>query len=85
MMIASHSLKMIEIGSGLQPLRVDNFFQSSRRHVADVRLARIDLFGLCLVNFKAGASETLARKLHKQRQTHIAQANDADVGLFVGY
>ncbi len=76
---------MSEIGCGLESLRIDDFFQPSRRNIADVRGALIDLFCLRLVNFKSSAFEAFRRKFDEQRQAHVAEANHAHVRLFIGY
>jgi hypothetical protein len=36
-----------------------------------------------LVNLKAGASKTIAGKLHEQWQTNIAQSDHSDTGPFL--
>ncbi len=75
--------QVIEIRSGLKSLRVHYFFEFARRHVANVRSAGVDLFGLRLVNLKAGAFEAFRGKLDQQRQPDIAKSDNAHVGLFV--
>jgi hypothetical protein len=74
---------MIEIRRGLESLRVDYLFEFARGHVADVRSAGVDLFGLRLVNLEAGRFEPFRSKLDQQRQSDISESDNTHVGLFV--
>ncbi len=77
--------EVIEVCRRLQAPGVNHFLHLARRHVADVGSAGVDLFCLRLVDLETGGFEPLGSKLHEQRQADVAEADNADVGLFVGY
>ncbi len=73
--------QVVEVGGRAQAFGGDEFADDRRGHVADVGLARVDRRGLLLVHLEAGGEQTFARELGRQRQAHVAEADDADARL----
>ena len=83
MIMTSQSAKLAEIGRRGQLAVIDAFFDVFARYVNDVRMAGIDLGGLCLVDLKADGIKALEAKFDDQRQADIAEPDDADARAFV--
>ena len=63
---------------GLQLTLRDQRRQALIGYIADVAVAALDLRDSLGILFHTGYGETRLRKLHRQRQAHIAQTHDAN-------
>src|SRR6266550_1035106 len=74
---------MCEICRCLKQTSIHQFFHPAVRNIANVGTAAIYLISFLLVNLKTHSSEATGCKLHEQRQTYVAQSDNAYAGAFL--
>ena len=78
MLMVSSSQNGRKIRGGPQFARFHQRRQRGARNIADIGIARVDPPRLFLADIDAGDREAGLGELHRQRQSDVSQADDAD-------